>query len=120
MNKLWKIFVVVATVAVAAVLASNAYAATARPMPQPACVPADTTGAIKRLEERYGETLQGTQTLDVGGRAMEVEVYASDEKATYSIIARDPQNPDASCMIGFGVDWKPGDVVELYHADQPA
>lgn len=65
---------------------------------QTAC--ADRTQVVSRLEERYGETLQ---SMGLNQNNTVVEVYASEETGTWTILVTRPDG--VACLIAAGQMW---------------
>lgn len=59
------------------------------------------TQVVDRLAERFGETLQSLGVDDKGGL---IEVYASAESGTWTILATSPDG--ASCLVASGRSWE--------------
>lgn len=82
-----------AALAVALAVASSATGAQAQ-----ACANRDLV--VARLEERYGETLQ---SLGLNQNNSLVEVYASEETGTWTILLTRPDG--VACLIAAGQMW---------------
>ncbi len=61
---------------------------------------ADRTAVVLRLEERYGETLQ---SMGLHQNNSLVEVYASSETGTWTILVTRPDG--VACLIAAGQMW---------------
>jgi len=66
---------------------------------QTAC--ADRTQVVSRLEERYGETLQ---SMGLNQNNTVVEVYASEETGTWTILVTSSRG--WSCLMAAGEAWR--------------
>lgn len=64
------------------------------------CAPRDHV--ILRLANLYGETPRG---MGLDGNHHLVEVYASEEHGTWSIVVTNPTG--VSCLVGSGHGWEP-------------
>lgn len=82
-------------------------AATAPPAMAANCAMHDTV--VERLKSRYSEVLtagglQGTQNT-----ATLIEVWASKESGTFTVIVTNPQG--ISCVVAAGTDWFQSDAL---------
>ena len=89
----------------AAVFAAAALAALALPAEaQQVCAPRDQI--VKRLADTYGEARQG---LGLQGGRLVVELYASAETGTWTIIATRPDG--TACAMAAGHEWREGEKI---------
>ena len=79
-----------------------AVAATAPAAAQQVCAPRDRI--IERLGEKYGESRHG---FGLQGAKVVVELYASAETGTWTIIATRPDG--TACALAAGQDWREGE-----------
>ena len=91
---------------IAACLVLSAASASA----QAVCAPRDQI--VKRLNDTYGETRKG---YGLQNAQLVVELYASDETGTWTLIATRPDG--VSCAMAVGKEWRPDNAVLL---DPPA
>ena len=85
---------------ITACLVLSAASATA----QAVCAPRELI--VKRLNETYGETRKG---YGLQNAQLIVELYASDETGTWTLIATRPDG--VSCAMAVGKAWRPDDEV---------
>jgi hypothetical protein len=85
-------------------LAAAALLAAAPAVAQQVCAPRDQI--VKRLAEGYGEARQGYGLQ--GGRLV-VELYASAETGTWTIIATRPDG--VACAMAAGQAWNEGEKI---------
>jgi hypothetical protein len=85
---------------IAACLALSAASASA----QSVCAPREQI--VKRLADTYGETRKG---YGLQNAQLIVELYASDETGTWTLIATRPDG--VSCAMAVGKAWRPDDEV---------
>ena len=84
-------------------------AATAPPAVAPNCALRDTV--VQRLTSNYSESLtagglQGSQTMTTM-----LEVWASQENGTFTVIITNPQG--VSCIVAAGTDWFVSEPAEI-------
>ena len=70
---------------------------------QQVCAPRDQI--VQRLAEKYGETRKG---YGLQSASLVVELYASDETGTWTLIATRPDG--TSCAMAVGKAWRPDDA----------
>ena len=65
------------------------------------CAKRDTV--VERLQSRYSETLAGGGLHESRNSQMMVEVWASQETGTFTVILTSPEG--MACVVATGTDW---------------
>lgn len=76
-------------------------AATAPPAYAANCAMRDTV--VERLASKYSEALTAGGLQGAQGSATIIEVWASKESGTFTVIVTNPQG--VSCVVAAGTDW---------------
>lgn len=64
---------------------------------------ADRDTVVERLQSRYSEALTAGGLQSTQSSAMMVEVWASQESGTFTVIVTNPKG--VSCVVAAGTDW---------------